>query len=101
MSPRRFIHNSYYGIWLWGGLFGVLAFAWLGFRTVKAIAAALSQLPAEEAGRSLAAGLAVLALGMQATFQTSLTSRPVIATLACALTLLDAPGLVHRRPRPA
>jgi hypothetical protein len=101
VSPRRFIHNSYYGIWLWGGIFGVLAFLWLGFRTVKAIGAALSQLPPDEGGRSLAAGLAVLALGMQATFQTSLTSRPVIATLACALTLLDAPRLVHRRPRPA
>lgn len=100
VSPRRFIHNSYYGIWLWGGVFGVLAMVWLGLRTVRAIAAALRQLPPDEGGRSLAAGLAVLALGLQATFQTSLTSRPVIATLACAIALLDAPGLVHRRLKP-
>jgi membrane protein DedA with SNARE-associated domain len=96
-QPRRFIHNSYLGYWLWAGVAGVVSLVWLGVRTASMSVAAAKQLPPDEGGRAVAAGLAILALGVQATFQTSLTSRPVIATLACAIAFLDVPGLRRSR----
>jgi hypothetical protein len=100
VSPRRFIHNSYLGMWLWGGLPGLLALLWLGLRTATTAARAVRDLPPDEGGRALAAGLTVLALGLQASFQTSLTSRPVIAALACAIALLDTTTLAALRKAP-
>jgi O-antigen ligase len=90
LEPRRFIHNSYLGLWLWAGLPGLLALIWLGIRTTTTSIKAAVALPAFDGGRAVAAGLAILALGLQASFQTSLTSRPTMATLACALVFLDA-----------
>jgi O-antigen ligase len=89
LEPRRFIHNSYLGYWLWAGLPGLLAMIWLAVRTAVVTRRSKRELPAFDGARAVAAGLAVLALGLQASFQTSLTSRPVIATLACAVVFLD------------
>jgi O-antigen ligase len=90
-SDRRFIHNSFLGVWLWTGVLGLLALLWLSIRITAESARAAVRLPAREGARAVAAGLAVLALGVQSTFQTSLTNRSVIATVACALALLYVP----------
>jgi hypothetical protein len=97
LEPRRFIHNSYLGFWLWGGLPGLLALLWVAIRTVTTSVRAAVELPAFDGGRAVAGGLTVLALGLQASFQTSLTSRPTIATLACALVFLDAQRSVPKQ----
>ena len=89
--PRRFIHNSFLGIWLWTGIAGVLAMLWLAASITAAAARAARHHDVRAGARGVAAALALLALGLQATFQTSLTSRSVLATVACALLLLDLP----------
>lgn len=95
--PRRFIHNSYLGIWLWTGVAGVLALTWFAAAVCAAAVHAARQPDVRAGARAVAAALALLALGLQATFQTSLTSRSVLATVACALVLLDLPRVVRSR----
>lgn len=90
-SERRFIHNSYLGVWLGLGAVGVAAFAWLGVSVARAAVRAAREQTSRVGARCVAAGLAMLALGLQASFQTSLGSRSVLATVCCALALLDVP----------
>ncbi|HET7530034.1 MAG TPA: O-antigen ligase family protein [Mycobacteriales bacterium] len=86
-EPQKFIHNSYLGTWLGMGLLGLLAWALLAVGvTRRAWQARRDHSPAGD--RSLAAACALLAIGIEAMFQTDLFFRPVIATVACAVVFL-------------
>lgn len=86
-EPRRFIHNSYLATWLGLGILGLLAWAWLGVGvTRRAVIARRDE--TEHGTRAFAAGCAVLALGLEAIFQTHIYNRSVLATMTCALVLL-------------
>lgn len=93
-EPRRFIHNSYLATWLGLGVLGLLAWAWLGVSVTRH--AVLARRDTSEHGtRAFAAGCAILALGLEAIFQTHLYNRSVLATITCAIVLLLG------APRPA
>lgn len=87
LEPRRFIHNSYLGVWLGMGILGIIALAAFAVAVLRRTLAARGD-PSPGGTRAFGAGCALLALGVQATFQTDLYNRSVIATVACAIVFL-------------
>ena len=82
------LHNSLLKIWLWLGIAGVLAFAWLARRVVQLAGAARRHVLVWEGSRALAAAAACLGFLVRSVFQTSLTSRSTIFAVVCALVLV-------------
>ncbi|HET6908584.1 MAG TPA: O-antigen ligase family protein [Mycobacteriales bacterium] len=90
-EPRQFIQNSYLGTWLGLGVIGLLAWAWLSVAITRRALRARRD-PTANGIRSFAAACALLGLGLQAIFQTSLYNRSVLATVTCAVALLVGPS---------
>ncbi|MCU1595722.1 MAG: hypothetical protein JWO12_3114 [Frankiales bacterium] len=87
-TDKQFIHNQFYRVWLWFGLPGVLAVvgicAWVALSVLR-----LRTSPDEEARvMGIAAAGGLLALGLQAFYQTSLPKPAVIAATVAALLLI-------------
>lgn len=116
VSPRRWIHNSLVGVWLWMGALGVAAFLWLAIRVAStamdSYRAATSYIPmgplagtepAQVAGMqqarvALGAAGGLGALLLQSTFQTNLAYVPALAALATGLAYLDVWSTTIRAP---
>lgn len=98
-TPATYIHNTFVGVWLWTGLPGVLATAWLSVRLVRAgrRVHALRHLPDGRAVAATTVGLGVLAV--QSTFQTNLFYPPALVALAAGLALVDVWLGAHAPPR--
>jgi hypothetical protein len=90
-ADRLFIQNSYLGIWLFLGVFGVAAFAAYGAAVMAAVRRARLSLSAPQAGRALAGGLVMLGFAIEATVQTKLFHRPSIVALCLGLAFVDVP----------
>ncbi|HET7312393.1 MAG TPA: O-antigen ligase family protein [Mycobacteriales bacterium] len=89
-EPRKFIHNSYLNTWLGLGLLGLLAWAMLAWAVVReATRARRDRSP--NGARRFAAACVLLALGLEAIFQTDLYNRAFLATLTCAIVFLVGP----------
>ena len=114
-ESRRHIHNSLVGIWLWMGLLGVFATAWLAVGITRTSIAAfrgaisVTRGPpsdptpqrvarAAEAKVALGAGGGLAVLLVQSTFQTNLNYVPALASLAAGLAMLDVWRSAHATP---
>jgi hypothetical protein len=82
------LHNSLLKIWLWLGLAGVFAFAWLARRVAQLAGTARRHVLVWEGSRAGAAPAACLGFLIRSVFQTSLTSRSTILAVVCALVLV-------------
>ena len=96
VQPRPYIHNQYLRIWLYMGVLGLLAYAFVGVRVL-----ALTWHAWRRRGAGwpmvvvMAMGLACLAA--QSILQTTLTARPTVLTTAALMAA--AAGFAVWRPR--
>jgi len=97
---QMFIHNTYLGIWVWLGLLGIVAMAFLAWR-ILAVAVSLWRNHGPGAVSPLAAALGVLCLGIQSSFQTNLFYAPAITSLVVMLAYIDCWRAEHPTPTPA
>ena len=88
-EPKRYIHNSLLGVWLWMGLPGVVALLWLSVNLARATLRGFLQGPARRASLPLGCGAGLAVLGVQSTFQTNLLYQPALVALAAGAALLD------------
>ncbi|MCU1589887.1 MAG: hypothetical protein JWP11_1143 [Frankiales bacterium] len=96
-TERLFIHNTYLGIWLQVGLLGIVAILLLGASIARAVHDVVRvDRTQTDSTRRLAAGLAMFVFAASAILQTSLTHRPTILGMSCALALLQRPRLPPR-----
>lgn len=86
--PQLFIHNTYLGIWVWLGFFGIAAFAYLAWR-ITAVSVQLWRNHGPAAVSPLSVSLGLLCLGAQSTFQTNLYYPPAIVALVAGLAYID------------
>lgn len=91
-TERLYIHNSYLGAWLRLGLVGLAGMAAVGVVAWRRVVQLRRHPDPRVAGRALIVGLGLAGLAMQSFFQTTLTSRGAIITLAISLALLDRAG---------
>lgn len=88
-TPRRHIHNSLLGVWVWMGLPGALALIWLSVNITRAVIRGFLNGPGRRPPLPLACGVGLGVLGVQSTFQTNLLYPPALVTLAAGAALLD------------
>ena len=93
-EPRRWIHNTFVGIWLWLGLLGVVATVWLAVRIWRTCRQAYGKGPSDpdtapDMRFAVAAGAGLALIAVQSTFQTNLMYPPALLTLAAGLAYLD------------
>jgi O-antigen ligase len=86
--PQLFIHNTYLGIWVWLGFFGIAAFAYLAWR-ITAVSVRLWLNHGPGAVSPLAVALGLLCLGIQSTFQTNMYYPPAVVALVAGLAYID------------
>ena len=82
---KLFIHNQFLRVWLWFGLPGIAGLVALGVWMTVAQSIARRLPDSEAGGVAFAAASAILALGVQAMYQTSLLKPAVIAAFGAPL----------------
>jgi O-antigen ligase len=86
-TDRLFIHNGFLGVWLQLGLLGLLGFGVLAVTVVRLTGLARAG-RARSSPRQVAAGVALLAYGLQALLAIAINIRPNIIAVSFALVLL-------------
>jgi O-antigen ligase len=86
VEPRPYIHNQYLRIWLYMGVFGLLAYAFAGVRVLSVVLTSWRR-RTPGAPMVVVIGMGIACLAAQASLQTMLVDRPsiiIIVTLMAA-----------------
>ncbi|HEY2221552.1 O-antigen ligase family protein, partial [Actinomycetospora sp.] len=79
VDPRPYIHNQYLRIWLYMGVFGLLAYAFAGVRILSLVVTTWRR-RTPGAPMVVVVGMGLACLAAQSSLQTTLVDRPAIIT---------------------